>query len=101
MALKWFCDVTGKEVFMAPPFKVVTDDKGKNVTVKTKVFNGNTGKVDLIDSPKLEYQKEKAFLVRLSVGDENIQLCLSKEGLDKIKGPLALLWNLLEDQLPK
>lgn len=101
MALKWFCDVTGKEVFMAPPYEVAKDAEGKDIHLTSKNFNGNTGRIDRVESKKLRYLKEKAYLVRLAVGDENIQLCLSQEGLDKVRGHLTHTWAMLEDLLPK
>lgn len=95
MAMRWFCDITGKEVFLAPKATPKMKD-GKPVTKFAKNFNGNTNKVDTLEVYDVEYESEKAYLVRLSVGDENIQLCVCKEALDKIMPQASKLWNVME-----
>lgn len=95
MGVKWFCDVTGKEVFMTPKMKIVLGEDGKPVMGKTKIQDGS-GKIIQKEVPEVEYLEEKAFLVRLSVGDESIQRVLSDEALKPIKAKLLDVWNLLE-----
>lgn len=95
MAIKWFCDVTGKEVFLSPPYEVEKDKEGKPVHVPLKVQD-HEGNINIQHAPKLKYLKEKGYLVRLSIGDENIQRTLCAEELDKIKIQLKHVWDLLE-----
>lgn len=95
MGLKWFCDVSGKEVFMAPPYDVVVDKDGKPIQVKIKTQDSAGNTVEVLQ-PKLIYKQPKAYMIRLSVGDETIQKVLCEEELDKIKQKLKETWDLLE-----
>lgn len=95
MGLKWFCDVSGVEVFMAPPYDVVLDKDGKPVQVPVKAQDSSGDTVTILQ-PKVVYQKPKAYLVRLAVGDEVIQKVFCEEELNKIKDKLKDAWDTLE-----
>lgn len=88
MAMKWFCDVTGKEVQLAPAYEVVSDKDGKPLmdTVRQQQADGT---VNVIQSARLKYLAEKGYFVRLSVDNESLQLVVSKEGLDKLMPTLS------------
>lgn len=95
MGLKWFCDASKKEVFMAPTYDVVKDDKGVPVMVPVKTQD-SAGDTVTVMQPKVSYHKPKAYMIRLSVGDETIQKVLCEEELNKIKHKLKEAWNILE-----
>jgi hypothetical protein len=95
MGVKWFCDVTGKEVFMNPKTEPVKDSEGKPVMTTLKQQD-SSGKIKVTNVPKVKYLQEKAFLVRLSVGDETIQRTLSAEAIGPMREELAVLWKKLE-----
>jgi hypothetical protein len=99
MALKWFCDVTGKEIFMAPPYTVQTDKNGKPQTKKIKSMNA-AGDLEVIEVPHVIYSKPKAYIIRLSVGDEVIQRVVCEDELNKIKTILKGTWDMLERLKP-
>jgi hypothetical protein len=95
MGLKWVCDVSGKEVFMAPPYDVVLDKDGEVVKVPVKTQDA-AGKTVTIMQAKVVYKQPKAYMIRLSVGDESVQKVLCEEELNKIKLKLKEAWDLLE-----
>ena len=96
MALKWFCDSTGKQVSLNPAYKHVKDKDGKPLTKKMRQ-QGPDGAVKLVDAPVLEYTEERGYLVKLTVGDESIQRVLSKEALDKMLPLLEAMMKTLEN----
>lgn len=100
MALKWFCDATGKEVFMSPKTEPEKDKDGKAVMTSVKTQDGR-GKVKKTAVPKMKYLEEKAFVIRLTVGDETIQRTLSAEGLGRFRSQLQAMWDTLEALGPK
>jgi hypothetical protein len=99
MALKWFCDQSGIEVFMAPPYVIKTDKDGKPVTKKIKTMNAE-GELVVSEVAHVIYSKPKAYIIRLSVGDEVIQRVLCEDELNKVKAKLKDAWNVLEGLKP-
>jgi hypothetical protein len=99
MGLKWFCDVSGKEVFMAPPYEVELNPDGTPQKVHVKIQNAD-GSVATIEQAKVKYKQEKAYLIRLSVGDESIQRVLCEAEMTKIKDKLKEAWDILEKLCP-
>lgn len=95
MGIKWFCDASGTEVFMAPPYEVIKGPDGKPIEVPIKTQDASGATITVL-SPKLKYLKPKAYLIRLSVGDETIQKVLCEDELNKIKPKLKEVMDLLE-----
>lgn len=100
MAVKWFCDASGKEVFMNPKSEAIKDKDGKPVMTTLKTQDAQ-GRVRVTSVPKVKYLEEKAYIVRLSVGDETIQRVLSAEAIGPLKAQLQGLWDILEGLGPK
>jgi len=96
MGLKWFCDLTGKEIFMNPP----TEPKPTENIIQYKTMGPN-GKLQVHSMLKPKYVKEKAYLLRLAAGFSEIQLSLSEEGMEQLKPEIDALFNKMENILNK
>ena len=98
MPQKWTCDVTGKEIFLNPSYEPIKDKDGNPVTVQNKSMNSN-GRLQVQSVPAIKYKQEKAYFLRLTVGDECLQLCLSAEGMAKYKTAAKNLFDAMAAEL--
>ena len=117
MGIQWHCDKTGRQTYINPPqetvMQEVKDDKGKvvlgpdkqpimePVMVEIDWQNPETGVVEKKKVPKVKYLKEKAYIVRLRVGDQLIQRDFCEEGLQHLQPELDALWKKMKEMKSK
>ena len=80
---------------MAPSYDVVLDKDGKPVQVPIKTQD-SAGHQTVIMQPKIIYHKPKAYIIKLTVGDESIQKVLCEDEVAKIRQKLKEAWDILE-----
>jgi len=68
-----------------------------SVTVPQKRQNINTGKVEIVQMPKLKDLQERCFVIRLVVGVEKIQRDVCHEDLQPLMPEIKALWAKLEE----
>lgn len=83
------CDICGKETYINPKIVQELDENGKQV-FKKQVVNGVMNTI-----PSYIETQERAYIVRLSVGNEVIQKDFCKEHLNDVMPELEALRNKL------
>lgn len=110
MATLWKCDVCGKETHIYPPTEPIIEtvphpnDPNQTIqvqkTVKQKRQN-MYGQVEEIDIPAVKFLSEKAYLVILQVGDEQVKRDFCYDCLIKLLPTIKQTWNMLENISPQ
>lgn len=98
MSVLWKCDLCGKETHVNPPTKPMYDEvDGKKVpkTAILKQQDAHTGKMNDIKIHLHEDLKPRAFITKISIGQESIQKDFCKECLDKVLPNLKKAFNTL------
>lgn len=96
--INWKCDICGKVTFINPPTENIVNEDGKPKMSFTKVQDNVTGKIKKVPVPDIKDLKPRTYIIRLSVGNENITKDVCKSCLDKyLKNELQALWNKLEN----
>jgi len=95
--INWKCDICHKHTFINPPTQPVLDDDGKPKMSFTRVQDDTTGAVKKVSVPEIKDTLPRAYIVRLSIGNEVIKRDFCKECLQNHAGEeLKALWDKLE-----
>lgn len=110
MANLWKCDSCGKETHIYPPTKPIMEeiphpnDPTQKIQVQKTVKQKRQnlyGQVEEIDIPAVEFIGEKAYLVILQVGDEQVKRDFCYSCLSKILPIIKQTWDTLEKVTPQ
>jgi len=103
MANVFKCDICGKETYLYPPFtyktkKEMIGDIEVDVPVTKKITRQNmqTGKVESVSVPDVEYQLPVTILVKLQVAGQEIQKDFCEKCVEEVMSDIKLLWYKLE-----
>lgn len=89
---QFICDSCGKTTSLRPKIELIYEEKdGKKIPKLKKVLKNG----EEILTQEYRDLEERAYLVRLSCGDEWIQKDFCKECLDKILPVIQQLWDIL------
>ena len=120
MSNYFHCDICGTATLLHPPYEPIFEEKevevknpltgevvGKSlqnvpVTVKQKILNPQTGKLEFQNVQALKYLKPKTHLVILQVGGEQIQRDFCEKCYkEKINPSIKATWDFLEGIEPQ
>ena len=104
MANIFKCDICGRETHLYPPFRYKTKkEMVDGVEVETPLFKNikrqdmNTGKVETVSVPDIEYDLPVAILVKLQVAGQEIQKDFCEKCVKEVMDDITLLWDKLEN----
>jgi len=95
MAVKFHCDICGKETLVNPPTENDLDSDGKPIIAEIRQQNSFTGKIEKIKYIKQKDLYPRAIIVKLSVGRESIQKDFCEECVKKVLPEAEALFEKL------